>query len=225
MVAYLLAALRPSGPYPVLALIGEQGTAKTTFIRLLRSLVDPSTVPSSALPFSGRDLFIAAHNAHVQAFENVSKLSNSMSDYLCRLATGGGVRTRALFRDVDETLLRATRPIMLEGIANYITRADLMDRAIILALEPLADRKTERILHAEFERLRPGLFGALLDHLVTGIQQLPDTHLAIRRAWRISPLGLWPAGSTALSKSMPPIVRPRLRSRWSMTCLPARCER
>ena len=145
---------------------------------MLRSLVDPSTVPSSALPFSGRDLFIAAHNAHVQAFENVSKLSNPMSDYLCRLATGGGIRTRALFQDVDETLLRIARPIMLEGIANYITRADLMDRAIILALEPLTDRKTERALHAEFERLRPGMFGALLDQLVMGIRQLPDTHLA-----------------------------------------------
>ena len=177
VVAYLLAALRPGGPYPVLALIGEHGTAKTTLVRVLRSLIDPSTVPSSALPFSGRDLFIAAHNSHVQAFENVSKLSNAMSDYLCRLATGGGVRTRALFKDVDETLLRATRPIMLEGIANYITRADLMDRAIILALEPLTDRKTERVLQAEFERLRPGLFGALLDHLVIGIRQLPDTHL------------------------------------------------
>ena len=177
VVAYLLAALRPGGPYPVLALIGEQGTAKTTFVRMLRSLIDPSTVPSSALPFSGRDLFIAAHNSHVQAFENVSKLPNAMSDYLCRLATGGGVRTRTLFQDVDETLLRATRPIMLEGIANFITRADLMDRAIILALEPLTERKTERVLQAEFEKLRPGLFGALLDHLVTGIRQLPDTHL------------------------------------------------
>jgi hypothetical protein len=177
VVAYLLAALRPSGPYPVLALIGEQGTAKTTLVRVLRSLIDPSTVPSSSLPFSGRDLFIAAYNSHIQAFENVSKLSNLMSDYLCRLATGGGVRTRALFRDVDETLLRATRPIMLEGIANYIVRADLMDRAIILAPEPLADYKSERVLQAEFERLRPGLFGALLNHLVIGIRQLPDTHL------------------------------------------------
>jgi hypothetical protein len=177
VVAYLLAAFRAGGPYPVLALIGEQGTAKTTFVRMLRSLIDPSTVPSSSLPFSGRDLFIAAHNSHIQAFENVSKLPNSMSDYLCRLATGGGVRTRALFRDFDETLLRASRPIMLEGISNYITRADLMDRAIIVGLEPLTDRKTERVLQAEFERLRPGLFGALLDHLVTGIRQLPDTHL------------------------------------------------
>ena len=72
VVAYLLAALRPGGPYPVLALIGEQGTAKTTLVRVLRSLIDPSTVPSSSLPFSGRDLSIAAHNSHIQAFENVS---------------------------------------------------------------------------------------------------------------------------------------------------------
>jgi hypothetical protein len=161
----------------VLVAIGEQGAAKTSHMRVLRSLIDPSMVPTTSLPFSGRDLFIAAYNSHVQAFENVSKLPNSMSDYLCRLATGSGIRTRAMFRNVDETLLRATRPIMLEGIANFITRADLMDRAIILAIEPLADRETERALQAKFERLRPGLFGALLDHLVVGIQQLPSTCL------------------------------------------------
>ena len=225
VVAYLLAALRPCGPYPVLALIGEQGTAKTTFIRLLRSLVDPSTVPSSALPFSGRDLFIAAHNAHVQAFENVSKLSNSMSDYLCRLATGGGVRTRALFRDVDETLLRATRPIMMEGISNFITRADLMDRAIILALEPLTDRKTEPRCTQSSKSCDRACSARCWITLSLASGNCPTPISPMRRAWRISPLGLWPAGSTALSKSMPPIVRPRLRSRWSMTCLPARCER
>jgi hypothetical protein len=96
VVAFLLAALQPHGPYPVFVLIGEQGTSKTTFVRTLRSLVDPSLVPSSSLPFSGRDLFIAAHNSHVQAFENISKLPNAMSDYLCRLATGGGIRARAV---------------------------------------------------------------------------------------------------------------------------------
>jgi hypothetical protein len=96
VVAYLLAAVQPHGPYPVFVLIGEHGTAKTTLIRTLRSLVDPSLVSSSSLPFSGRDLFIAAHNSHVQAFENISKLSSTMSDYLCRLATGGGIRTRAV---------------------------------------------------------------------------------------------------------------------------------
>jgi hypothetical protein len=177
VVAFLLTALQPHGPYPILALIGEQGTSKTSFVRTLRNLVDPSSVPSGALPFSGRDLYIAAHNAHIQAFENVSKLSDLMSDHLCRLATGGGIRTRTFFKDTDETLLRIARPIMLEGIANFVTRADLLDRAIIFAAEPLSTRKTERVLHAEFERQRPGIFGALLDRLVIGVRQLPDTHL------------------------------------------------
>lgn len=178
VTAFLLAALQPYGPYPIFTLIGEQGASKTSLVRMLRSLVDPSSVPSGALPFSGRDLYIAAHNAHIQAFENVSKLSDLMSDHLCRLATGGGIRTRALFTNSDETLLRMARPIMLEGIANFVTRADLLDRAIIFVAEPLPHRKTERILHAEFERQRPGIFGALLDRLVIGIRQLPDTRLA-----------------------------------------------
>src|SRR5262249_3576946 len=29
LIAWLLAALRPSGPYPLLAMLGEQGSAKT----------------------------------------------------------------------------------------------------------------------------------------------------------------------------------------------------
>src|SRR5271168_1137223 len=86
-------------------------------------------------------------------------------------------RARALFKDTDETL-KIARPIMLEGITNFVTRADLMDRALIFAAEPLASRKTERALLAEFERVRPGIFGALLDQLAIGIQRLPDTHLA-----------------------------------------------
>ena len=100
-----------------------------------------------------------------------------MSDYLCRLSTGGGLRTRSLFKDTDETLLRSSRPVMLEGIANFIVRGDLMDRSIVLGLEPLADRRTEAALLAEFDRLRPGLFGALLDHLVMGLRQVSDTRL------------------------------------------------
>ena len=222
MIAYLLAALRPRGPYPVLALIGEQGTAKTTFIRLLRSLVDPSTVPSSALPFGGRDLFIAAHNAHIMAFENVSKLSNAMSDFLCRLATGGGVRTRTLFRDADETLLRATKP---EGISNFITRADLMDRSIILAMEPLTDRKTEARCMQSSKGCGRACSARYSTTSSPASGNCPAPVSPICRGWRILRLGVWPAGSTASRKPIAAIVRPRSTSHWSMICSPARSGR
>jgi hypothetical protein len=43
VVAWLLGALRAGGPYPVLAIAGEQGSAKTVLSELLRALIDPSS--------------------------------------------------------------------------------------------------------------------------------------------------------------------------------------
>ena len=45
VVSWLVAALRPRGPYPVLVLQGEAGSAKSTAVRVLRELVDPNTAP------------------------------------------------------------------------------------------------------------------------------------------------------------------------------------
>jgi hypothetical protein len=178
VIAYLLAVLNPRGPYPILILYGEQGTAKTNFLRIVRSLTDPHEVATSALPLSGRDLFIAARNTHLQTFENVSKLSDTMSDNFCRLATGGGLRIRTLFKDFDETLFRGARPIAFEGISNVVTRADLQDRSIIFQLENIFRYTTERRLFAEFDQQCAGILGALLDMMVRGLEMLPMTRLA-----------------------------------------------
>jgi hypothetical protein len=177
VVAYLLAALSPEGPYPILVLNGEQGTAKSTFARIVRSLVDPSSVPLSTLPATIRELFITARNTHIQSFENISKLSDRMSDALCALATGAGYRPRKNYTDWEEALMNSCRPIIANGIANFVTRGDLQDRSIVLLLALISDRKTEKELFAEFERKRPGIFGALLDLLVYGVRMLPETKL------------------------------------------------
>ena len=63
VVAWILAVLRNRGPYPVLVLSGEQGSAKSTFSAILRALLDPNTAPLRALPREDRDLFIAAPTA------------------------------------------------------------------------------------------------------------------------------------------------------------------
>jgi hypothetical protein len=95
VTAWLLAAMRDGGPYPVLALTGEQGSAKSSLAALLRLLVDPNVAPLRTLPRDDRDLFIAATNGHVIAIDNVSSLPPWLSDTLCRLATGGGFATRS----------------------------------------------------------------------------------------------------------------------------------
>jgi hypothetical protein len=152
------------GPYPILAIAGEQGSAKTVLSKLLRALIDPSMAPVRALPRDERELFIAASNGHVLAFDNFSGLPPWLSDTLCRLTSGGTFSTRRLFTDQDEILFAAARPVILNGIEGLITRPDLADRAILLTLVQIADqhRRLENALWREFELARPHILGALL---------------------------------------------------------------
>ena len=121
-------------PFPILVLQGEQGTAKSTTARLLRDLIDPSTVLSQSLPRSERDLVIAASKSWVINLDNLSNLSPEMSDAFCRISTGGGFRTRALYTDDNERLFNSMRPIIMNGISDFATRHDLADRSLIIQL-------------------------------------------------------------------------------------------
>ena len=99
IVAWLLAALRPAGPYPLLAMSGEQGSSKTVLSKILRALVDPNAAPVRSAPREERDLFIAASNGHLLAFDNLSDIPPWVSDALCRLASGGSFALRQLYTD------------------------------------------------------------------------------------------------------------------------------
>ena len=204
VVSWMLAVLRPHGPYPVLVLSGEQGSAKSTFSRILRALLDPNAAPLRALPREDRDLFIAATNSHLLTFDNVSGLSSWISDTLCRLATGGGFAVRQLYTDDGEVIFSATRPVILNGIEDIVTRPDLADRSLFLQLQPIpeASRRTEAEFWQAFRRDCPKILGALLDCLVHGLRKLPTTRLnchprmADFAHWATAcETAVWPAGT------------------------------
>jgi hypothetical protein len=180
LVAWVVAAMRPIGPYPVLALLGEQGTAKSTTQELLRALIDPNIAPLRAEPKDVRDVMIAASNGWCIALDNLSDVAPWLSDCLCRLATGGGFSTRELYSDGDEVIFVAQRPVMLNGIDAVIGRADLLDRALIIDLPRIPDqkRRQRRELWSAFESERPAILGACLDVVVEALKRHPDTLLS-----------------------------------------------
>jgi hypothetical protein len=190
-IAWLLAAMRPRGPYPVLALMGEQGSAKSSLLKILQSLIDPSSVEERSFPREDRDLFIAASSGWVVAYGNVSRIPSWMSDALCRLATGGGFSTRKLYSDDEEQLFSAKRPIVLNGIEDFVERPDLADRTIFLTLEPIPEerRKADQALADDINNARPRILGALLDLVVAGLERLPHTRLS--RLPRMADFALW----------------------------------
>ena len=178
-VAWVLAALRPTGPYPVLVLTGEQGSAKSTCAQMLRALVDPHEAALRAPPRNEHELFIAAWNTHVLAFDNLSTVPAWLSDALCRLSTGAGFAARKLYTDDEESVISAARPVILNSIDAVVTRGDLADRALVLTLKAIqkTERKPESDLWADFERARPKILGALLDAMVVGLNRFEEVQL------------------------------------------------
>ena len=180
IAAYLAAALRPRGPYPILALVGEGGTAKTSTARLLRSLIDPHAAKVRRPPQSERDLFIGASKTSMLAYDNLSSIGEWLSDALCVVATGGTYTARQLHTDDDEMIFSVCLPVMITSVGEVIARSDLASRAITITLAPIPDdkRKSEGELDRAFEAVRPRIFGALLDAMSHGLAKLPNVTLA-----------------------------------------------
>ncbi len=174
VVAWLLAALRGQAPYPVLVLIGEHGSGKSTLAKMLREVVDPSVVPLRSPPRDDRDVAVMATNSYIINLDNLSGLSAHLSDSICRLATGGGFSTRALYTDQDEVLIPLQRPVILNGIDDFATRPDLIDRSLILTLPTITNRRTEEQIWGDFEQDRSSLLGGLLDAVSTGLRRFSE---------------------------------------------------
>ena len=179
LLSWLVAACRPQGPYPILILQGEQGSAKSTTARLVRGLIDPVTAPVRTPPREERDLVIAANNAWVVAYDNMSGIQQLLSDGLCRLATGGGFSTRELYTDIDEVILDVTRPMILNGIDQIAERPDLADRATVLSLPRIDERarQEEKDLYRVYEQERPLILGALLTAISGALDRWPEIKL------------------------------------------------
>lgn len=179
VLAWLVGAMHPKGPYPILILQGEQGSAKSTTARLLRSLIDPARPPMRSAPSCARDLMIAASSSWVLAFDNLSAIKADMSDVFCQLATGAGFATRRLYTDDEETIFDAKRPILMNGISDLAKREDLASRAITIRLPhiPPDNRRTEREIASKFDKLQPRLVGALLDAVSTALARVGEVEL------------------------------------------------
>jgi len=179
LVCCLTFYLNPTGPFPIIIIQGEQGSAKSTFSHVIRMLIDPSSAPLRSAPKNERDLMISAQNGWMLVFDNLSKITQEMSDNLCRLSTGAGYSTRKLYSNAEEIIFQATRPICLNGITEFATKPDLLSRSLIFKLPtiPSNKRKEENIFLVELDEAAPRILGLLLNGVSAALKNLPNTNL------------------------------------------------
>jgi hypothetical protein len=190
-MGWLIGAFRPRGPYAVLAVSGEHGSAKSSACKLLRRLIDPNVADLRRPPKDERDVFIAGSNAWVVACNNVSGLKPEISDALCALATDGGFSTRTLFENDEESLFSTRRPVILNGIEEPATRSDLVDRTIGIMLSRIPEDKRldEDEVMSRFESVRPRVLGAILDGVSAAIGN--NASIKLSRKPRMADLATW----------------------------------
>ena len=196
MAAWLVGAYCPWGPYAILDLQGEQGSAKSTTAEILRQLIDPHVASLRVLPDDLRVLAISTRNSWLLAYDNVSYLKPEVSDALCRLSTGAAFVTRALYTDEGEVIFGACHPILMNGIEELGTRPDLLDRTLLVSLPTInpRDRKESRLMHEEFEQMRPRLLGAVLDTVALALAGYRDAQTASTQ--RMADFAAWAAAAS-----------------------------
>jgi len=180
LISVMLSHLRPVGPFPVLGIHGEHGTAKSTTSRFVRALTDPHQADLRRPPREDRDLVTAANASWVLAFDNLSSVPQWMADSFCMLATGGSYTARAMRTDYDEVILaKLNRPLILNGIDDIDKYADLTSRTVRVVLDPIPEeeRKTDEEIKAAFEAARPRLLGAIYTAVSSALRNLPTTKM------------------------------------------------
>ncbi|MFL6421685.1 MAG: hypothetical protein ACJ71P_20080 [Nitrososphaeraceae archaeon] len=169
---YIISLFYPEIPKPILMLHGEQGSAKSTLQELIRMLVDPSNIRTLTFPRDISELVQKLSHNYIAYFDNVSLIPEWISNQLCRAVTGSGFSKRELYTDDDDIIYNFKRCIGFNGINLGATKADLLDRGIIIELERIPREKERRLeeIWTEFDSVKPELLGYIFDILVRALQ-------------------------------------------------------
>jgi energy-coupling factor transporter ATP-binding protein EcfA2 len=162
VVAWLVSAMMPATVTPMILVTGEQGSGKTTFSKLLRSILDPSQIALLG-DLDLRDWFLTFENHAMPVFENVGRFDSRMADIFCRAVTGAGIQRRMLYTNSETVIYQFHCPIIINGVNLPSQRPDFLDRILHLELKRHTRFRPSHEIWDEFQNDLPCILGSLLD--------------------------------------------------------------
>lgn len=172
LLCYVVSCFIPDIAHPILALHGHKGSSKSTIMRMLKTIIDPSPLFASSFPKDPNELAITFSQNWAAAFDNVSDISDPLSDVICRVCTGSAFLKRKLYTDEDAHIVSYQRCVMLNGINNPAEKPDLLDRLIIFSIDAISkqERKPLEEIWSAFLSDLPTILGGIFDALSKAMQ-------------------------------------------------------
>ncbi len=180
-LAWLAAALRPIGPYPILVLRGPASSGKSALARAIRTLIDPSAAPIRRLPIRDRELLLLALHNWILVFDHVHRIPIKISEALCAVSSGEAIQTaQPDFR--DPALTEIARPIILiapldEAQSPWTPTRSLANRTLTIDLAPIATPRPEADVSRDFDALRTPALATLADAVSSALRDIREIDL------------------------------------------------
>lgn len=166
--AFVAAALVPGIEHPIINVLGEAGSGKTTLSRLIKSLIDPSPAGTCCMPRNVGDLMLQLSQNYFVAYDNQSKLTAVESNTLCGAVTGNVWEKKKNYADTELVTVNYSEAIILvNGIYPMFYKEDLLERTVCFKLKkPVPGRYMIRTrFEREFEEEKPFILAGIFDIL------------------------------------------------------------
>ena len=174
IVNFIPEIIRPTHVY-----YGSKGSAKSTVSKIVKDLTDPAEIKVLPLVSNQAELSQQLNQNYLLVFDNLSEIGKKVSDALCRAITEGGFTKRKLYTNDENIQFKFKRAIILTGVNLVVTRPDLLDRSLLFQLERVSEgeMKSDKELHAEFERDKPKILGGIFDVIAKAMSIHPLINL------------------------------------------------
>ncbi len=194
---HIISFLLESCAIPIMILLGEAGSLKTTISFIVKLIIDPSgsRIEANVSPFSNNadNLNIHVYNRHLSAFDNITSIKPDIANNFCRIVTGQSYTKRKLYMDTDEIILNFRRKLILNGIAPIIEQSDLIQRSVFYRLKGInkQDRITEKKLAVILENILPDIMGQIFNTFQKAMKLYESVSNEIQNPERMSDFTIW----------------------------------
>lgn len=174
---WLVAQVFPETARPMIYFLGSQGSGKTTRGLMLANVLEPQTEMGSVLKRSERENNPVAKANYILTADNMTKMSEDVSNWLCSLVTGHRVVERKLYTNADTVAYSLKRTGIFTGkIKPNGLESDAEERMIFLEFERMTVSRirADDDLMADLREAHPRILGAVLDDMADVLGTLAD---------------------------------------------------
>ncbi len=184
---WLVAQVLPETARPMIYFLGSQGSGKTTRGLMLANVLEPQSEMGSVLKRSERDNNPVAKANFILTADNMTKMSEDVSNWLCSLVTGHRVIERKLYTNSETVAYSLKRTGIFTGkIKPNGLESDAEERMIFIEFERMTVDHivADDDLMADMREHHAAILGAVLTDMCAALRRFPAITTVDTRGYR-----------------------------------------